>query len=197
MRTAADYLSQLRGLLPRGVAWSAADGQNITDLMQAMADELARVDSRAAQLHEEADPLTTTELLSDWERLAGLPDNCSQSLAETQQQRRAALVSKLTQKGGQSPQYFIDLAADLGYTVTITEYRPFRVGINAVGDNLYGEDWIFTWSVNAPAVAPLVYFRVGQSTVGEPLVTITPNTELECAIRRAAPAHTNLLFAYS
>lgn len=197
MTTAADYLSQLRGLLPRGVAWRAADGQNITNLLQAMADELARVDGRAAQLHEEADPLTTKELLSDWERLAGLPDNCSQTLADNVQQRRAALVSKLTQQGGQSKQYFIDLAAMLGYAVTITEYRPFRVGINAMGDNLYGEDWIFTWTVNAPAVAPLVYFRVGQSAVGEPLVTVTPNTELECAISRTKPAHTNVLFAYA
>ena len=119
MRTAADYLSQLRGLLPSGVAWRAADGLSITNLLQAMADELARVDGRAAQLHEEADPTTTNEILPDWERIAGLPDNCSETLADTVQQRRSALVSKLTQQGGQSPQYFIDIAAALGYMARI------------------------------------------------------------------------------
>jgi len=196
MRTAADYLSQLRGLLPRGVAWRAATGQNLTNLLQAIADELARVDARSSTLHEEADPRTTNELLTDWERIAGLPDNCSQTLAPTTQQRRAALVSKLTQQGGQSPQYFIDVAARLGYEITVTEYRPFRVGENAVGDNLYGEDWIFTWAVRAPEIASPVYFRVGLSTVGESLVTYTINNELECAINNVKPAHTNLLFIY-
>jgi len=195
MRTVSDYIAQLRGLLPRGVAWG--NGSNLNNLITAMADELVRVDSRAVALHDEADPKTTNELLSDWERLAGLPDNCTGMLAETVQQRRADLLSKLTQQGGQSPQYFIDLAEMLGYTVTITEFRPFRVGISTVGQNLYGEDWIFSWRVNASAVAPLTYFRTGQSTVGEPLVSVQANNVLECAISRASPAHTNLIFAYS
>ena len=191
----AAYVDMLAQLLPPGVAWRSEDGTTMRKLLEAMADELVRVDERADDLIDEADPRTTVELLADWERIAGLPDSCLATVDQTLQERRAALVSKLTARGGQSAQFFIDLAAALGYTITITEFRPFRVGINAVGDALTNDEWIFTWRVNAPDTTENP-FRVGRSTVGEPLST-WGNERLECVINRAKPAHTHVQFAYS
>ncbi|PTT59353.1 phage tail protein, partial [Pseudomonas sp. HMWF007] len=114
MPTAADYLEQLKALLPPGQAFPRESGTTLHNLLDGMSVELARADSRAETLPEEANPATTIELLGDWERVVGLPDKCSGALEETLQGRRSALLAKLTSTGGQSPSYFIQLAATLG-----------------------------------------------------------------------------------
>lgn len=190
--TAAQYLSQLQALLPRGGAWPREPDATLTRLLQALADELARVDGRAQVLIEEEDPRTTYEMLSDWERAFGLPETCA-GAGETTQQRRNALVAKVTGIGGQSRQYFIDLAEQLGYEITITEFDPFTVG-DTVDDEIYGELWQFAWQVNAPqeSITPFL----ATSSVDDPLGA-WGNEQLECAINRLKPAHTTALFAYS
>jgi uncharacterized protein YmfQ (DUF2313 family) len=174
---AAHYLSQLQALLPPGVALSVGADGVLTDLLRALADELARVDGRGEVLIAEADPRTTSELLADWERVAGLPDPCTGPLA-TLQERRAALVVKLTATGGASPAYFVAVAAAIGYAITITE-RP-------EGPN--------TWRVNAPAVT-VTTFKAGQNAAGDPLAWWGDEL-LECVIRRLNPAHLRVIFSY-
>jgi uncharacterized protein YmfQ (DUF2313 family) len=185
--TQADYEAHLLALRPPGPAWAPED-----DHLGAAAEECARVHNRAVALVDEADPRTTTELLTDWERVAGLPDACTGPLP-TLAQRRAALVARLTSIGGQSRAYFIALAASLGYTVTITEYRPYHVNSH-VNDPLNSELWTFVWQVNA-ALNTVRRFTVNAG-VNEPLAA-WGNELLECVIRRLAPAHTKVLFAYS
>lgn len=190
--TAAEYLAQLQALLPPGAAWRRDVGSALTEFLAALAEELARIDQRIEALLDEADPRSTTELLTDWERVAGLPDACTGPLP-TLAQRRAALVARLTSIGGQSRAYFIALAASLGYTITITEYRPYTVD-SPVDDPLCSEEWAFVWQVNAPL--DTVRYRSVDSGVDEPFST-WGNQLLECVIRRFAPAHTLVLFAYS
>lgn len=195
MPTAAEYREQLKQLLPPGQAFPRDPGTTLHDLLDGMSIELARVDERGFALPLEANPNTTNELLSDWERVAGLPDRCSGVLEETIQGRRNALLAKLASTGGQSIPYFISIAAALGYQVTITEFRPFRVGLSKVGDALTNGDWQFAWQVNAPETT-VVSFRVGMSAVGEALRTWGAGS-LECKIRQLAPAHTIPIFAYA
>lgn len=190
--TADQYLAQLQALLPTGMAWPRAADAELTKLLHAFAEEFARLDARVDSLLNEADPRTTYELLADWERVAGLPDACTGPLA-TLQERHDALVSKLTNVGGQSRQFFIDLAARLGYTITITEFRPYGVG-SPVNAALYGEQWVFVWQVNA-AQTTVRSFTVG-SGVDEALRS-WGNVLLECAISKLKPAHTIVQFAYS
>lgn len=192
--TADQYLIALQALLPRGAAWPRDASAVLTRTLRALAEEFARIDERAGDLIEESDPRTTLELLPDWERVAGLPDACYGELS-TIQERRAALAAKLTRLGGQSRAYFIDLAHQLGYEVTIDEFRPFRAGIGRAGDPVYGQAWLFAWRVNAPETT-IRYFRAGQSVAGERLRT-WGNTLLECAISRVKPAHTHVIFAYA
>lgn len=193
--TATDYLAHLQALLPQGPAWPTDADAELTKLLTAWADELARVDGRAAELVEEADPRTTAELLADWERVVGLPDACVAALAGTQTtaQRRAALVGKLTTIGGQSAAYYIALAASLGYTITVTEFTLHDVE-DDVEHPLTGPPWQFAWQVNA------ALDTVGQlavtDTVEDPLAW-WGNELLECVINRLKPAHTHVLFAYT
>lgn len=194
MPTAADYLEQLKTLLPPGQAFPREPGTTLHDLLDGMSVELARVDARGETLPLEAIPSTSTELLSDWERVAGLPDKCSGVLEETLQGRKNALLTKLSSAGGQSVAYFTELAAALGYTVTIEQFRPFRVGTSHAGDPLTNGDWVFTWLIRAPEVT-VTSFRAGQSAVGERL-RVWGNDTLECRINQLKPAHTLALFAY-
>ncbi len=193
MATAEEYFRQLQGLLPPGEAWPRDEDTTLGRLLRAMAVELARVDARSNDLIQEADPRTTTALLPEWERVTGLPDDCV-GPGTTLQERRAMLVRKLTSIGGQSRAFFIDTAAALGFDISITEFRPFRVGRSAADDALCGHDWIFAWRVEGPETT-IVHFRTGQSTVGEPLRS-WGNTLLECVMTRLKPAHTIVQFAY-
>lgn len=194
MPTAADYLEQLKTLLPPGQAFPREAGTTLHSLLDGMSIELARVDARGEALPLEAIPSSSSELLVDWERVAGLPDKCSGVLEETLQGRKNVLLAKLSSTGGQSTAYFVELAASLGYVVTIEQFRPFRVGLSSVGDALTNGDWVFTWRIKAPAVT-VTSFRVGQSAVGERLRT-WGNDTLECKINQLKPAHTIALFAY-
>lgn len=194
MPTAAEYREQLKALLPPGQAFPRDPGTTLHDLLDGMSIELARVDARAGVLLKEANPVTSAELLSDWERVAGLPDKCSGTLEETLQGRKKALLTKITSAGGQSAEYFIELAASLGYMVAIEVFRPFRAGASVAGDPLTNGPWAFTWLIRAPEVS-ITEFGSGLSTAGERLRT-WGNDTLECKINQLKPAHTIALFAY-
>jgi len=189
-----EYRNQLQQLLPPGYAIPATEGTDAYLLLDGIAQELARLDGRAETLISEANPATTNEMLPDWERVAGLPDECSSGEDSTVEERRRALLAKLTATGGQSAAYFIEVAKALGYDVTIEEFHPFRVGMSQVGDPLTNGPWQFTWRVNAPADT-VSTFKVGLSVVGDPLAT-WGNDMLECFLNKIKPAHTILLFGY-
>ena len=193
--TEADYLKQLQDLLPPGPAWPRDDNAWLTRLLRALAAELARVDGRAWQLVEEADPRKTAELFADWETMAGLPDSCAIAFGgeQTMAQRRAAIVGRLTTLGGQSAAYYIGLAAALGYTISITEFREHTVN-DDVEHSLCSAEWVFCWQVNA-ALSTVTDITV-ESTVEDPIVA-WGNALLECVIKRLKPAHTTVLFRYS
>lgn len=187
--TQADYLRLLINLMPKGPAWSEAD-----PLLDGEAEELARLHNRVMDLMEEYDPRTTVELFGEWETEYGLPDPCL-TTAQTLIERRAALVAKVFGIGGQSPSFYIAIAAALGFTITITEFTPFRVGAGAVGDHLYGTDWYFAWQVNS-ALNTIRDFSVGLSQAGDALRS-WGNALLECVLNRIKPAHTVVIYSYT
>lgn len=191
-----DYLGQLQGLLPPGPAWTRDEDAALTRLLRGLAAEPTRIDARARKLFEEGDPRTVVEMLADYERVAGLPDPCVVTALVSQSipQRRAALTARLTTVGGQTKAYFITLMASLGYTVTISEFKPFRAGQSSSGDPIT-TNWQFTWQVNA-SLNTVVPFRAGQSSAGDPL-NAWGNKPMECVINRLRPAHSNVLFSYT
>lgn len=156
-------------------------------------------------------PAAVLEWLEDYERVYGLPGACRQQ-GLLLQERLALLAIALKERAGISRDYYVWLAAQLGYSITIEEYGQFKAGFSAAGDSLTnyqthftagssageslasGAPWQFVWVVHA-SDTPATQFRAGVSGAGEPLVSWS-NTLLECAIRAAAPAHTAVHFAY-
>ncbi|EGJ49059.1 YmfQ family protein [Desulfocurvibacter africanus] len=192
---AQDYRDSLQALTPPGLALPADADSTWGRLLEALAQEPARVDARALRLLVEADPRQVMELLQDWERTLDLPDECNPS-GTTLQERRAAVVSRLTVEGGQSLPYFNGLAQLLGYSVSIEEFRPFITGLNCCGDVLNGGHEVrHVWrvTVHGPRVT---YFRTGESATGERLLSIAAAEDLACILRRLAPAHTEAVIAY-
>jgi hypothetical protein len=88
------------------------------------------------------------------------------------QQRQQRVLAKLAEVGGLSIPYFIQLASNLGYIITIDEPQPFRAGVNRAGDRLWVEDIIWVWRVNIQNSGTQSYrFRSGSSAAGERLTT--------------------------
>lgn len=190
---ADDYRSALQALLPRGRVWPRSLDATQSKAIAGLAPTCERLNSRANYLIVDAFPGTTLELLPDWESSVGLPDTCA-STAATVDDRHSAVVSRISASGGQSVPYFIGIAKALGYTITITQFVPFRFG-QRFGMPLCGNDWAFAWQVNAPQFT-VTQFKFGSSGFGEPFAS-WGNTSLQCVIRKFAPAHTTVLFSYS
>jgi uncharacterized protein YmfQ (DUF2313 family) len=164
---AQDYHAQLLALLPPGALWDGLrePGTIASDLLAALAEEFARVDSRAVAVLDECDPRTTTELLAEWESFAGLPSRCAPA-EQTVAERQQALWQRLAGKRLLSRAEVIEMAEEMGVVITITEHQTNRYGTNY--RNAYGgTDWQYVWDVTYPAPA---------------------NAVLDCLISTVAPA---------
>lgn len=209
-RSGDDYAQVISDLLPPGKAWPREPDHVLMKLVSGLGQIWGAADGRAADLLEtESDPRATIEMLDSWETAWGLPDPC---VAEplTIDDRRNALVNKMTSQGGQSRAFFIAAAAAIGYTITITEYSPFMCGISQCGDTrptgAPGEryrweigpiEMRFYWTVYVGAPR-LSWFRVGSGQVGvDPHLRIGLATDLQCILQRWKPAHTQAIFNYS
>jgi uncharacterized protein YmfQ (DUF2313 family) len=139
------YLTTLQALLPPGAAWSRSPDAELTKLLDALAVEFERIDQRALDLVAESDPATADELLGDWERVLGIVDpGAVPSLAD----RRARAHGTFIARGGQTPSFFVQLAATWGYEIEISLYDPFTVGRSTVGQALTNEQWLFVWKIH-------------------------------------------------
>ena len=127
-------------------------------------------------LTDEIFPNSTVKLLDRWEKILGITppidsdfgyvydeegflvlDEFGNRVVFGDTTRRDWMVEKLLERGGLSSAYFISLAAALGHTIEIEEFRPSRCGVLRAGDRLTGIDWIFVWRITilASAVADL------------------------------------------
>lgn len=138
-RAGEDYAEAMQALLPLGPAWPRNQEGVLMTAVRGLTRIWGDFELRASALLEvESDPRTTIELLPDWERNWGLPPQCftqPSSIGE----RQKMLVMWMTMLGAQSREWFIEAAALLGYEITISEFRPFMVGMDRCGDSrVYG-----------------------------------------------------------
>ena len=176
LMSVADYKDFLASLFPRGAAWNLLTDFTIKKMSDSFAPELERVDNRGLDLLSEVNPNTTSELLTDYERLLGLPER-GQSLGSTTEIRRSDVLQKLTNAGGQTPAYFVLLCSKLGVTVTIIEYFTPKCGIARCGDRLTTGDWKFAFKLVTPEG-----------------LSVEDLLRLRLAVNRYKPAHTIAIF---
>lgn len=191
--TVEDYARSLKQLLPPGPAWQYDEAETLAGIMLALAATYNALHDRSCDLLREMIPDTTAEMLTDWERVAGLPDDCA-PVSGTLEQRRNALVTHLRLLGGQSPQYYISLAASLGFAIEVYEYQPFQAGLSVAGNPITNDQWTFVWRVKA-LTQTVFAFKAGLGRAGEPLRD-WGNNQLECVLNKWKPAHTFIIFDY-
>jgi uncharacterized protein YmfQ (DUF2313 family) len=191
-----DYAAQLVALLPTGPAWDTVDAGLFSQLIYAIAEEFTRASDKMCILENETFPLNTTQLLPDWERVLGLPDDCTAGIPLSMGERRAAVASKLSTIAEPTPQFFVNLALDFGYAISVIEFIPARAGRARVGDRINAPGSEFTWAVQIPgSYTQSRRAIVGDMSVGDRIATWGDGS-LECLIRQYKPAHTTLIFIY-
>ncbi|OGC76295.1 hypothetical protein A2619_05770 [candidate division WWE3 bacterium RIFOXYD1_FULL_39_9] len=192
----SEYLKMFLSLFPRGRAWSRDVNSVLYKLSNAHAEELTRIDIRSGDLLIERDTRKTYDLLTDHERDLGLPDECS-SVSSTITERRSTAFAKFVSEGGLNKQAYIDLAEDLGFTITITEFKPFWCGLGVSGEGCGNQSNIFYWQVNT-YINPddWIYFTSGSSQCGDMLSVVAGTVEQQCVLNKHKPAHTIIIFEY-
>ncbi len=215
MRTAKDYLELLKNLLPRGEIWTVQRDSNFEKFLLAKADELARLDAENYRFIKEVNPLYSLEMLEDWERVLGLPDECM-GQEQTLEVRRALVLRKLIRGQNFNRKYILEICKIFGYEdAYIEDFTPFLVNVSSVGDalndapggaNLDSKKEPPQWVVDAHAgwrftfllhlgKSKIRYFKTGDSQVGDRLATWGDKV-IECIINRDKPAHIIILFGY-
>ena len=188
------YQDALWQLLPQGLAWTRLAGGPRDQFLRGLAVEPARVDDRIREFLQQMLPSLTHELLSEWEEFLGLPDACEPADAEfTLERRRAAIVARLRTIVSPSPGYFIDLAASLGYEITIEECHPFTTE-STCDLPIYDDAWAYVWIVAGRGDQQQWFTTL--STVDERLSSGEPNP-LECLFGKLKPSHTIVLFEFT
>ena len=178
--TEADYGQQLSQLLPPGPAFDLELQPDWAQIVAALAPELARVDGNGEALLLEVNPATATALLPYWEGYLGLPDVCTVPGSQTLEERRQAVIAKLTATGAPQLSYYRKLGTQLDIAVAIQEFREARVGQAGVGDFLYGAGWPWSWIASAPIEA---YGTEAAAT-------------LDCRLQQEAPEYTDVVLSY-
>lgn len=186
---ATAYLSQLLALLPPGAALLREPDARLARLLGVPAAELARVDGRAGALLDEADPRTTAEMLADWERALGLPDECSAPLTLVEQ-RRAAVLARLTERFAPTPAAIEAVSLAYGVRASVTEYREHTCEMDCETP-VTGEPWAHAFTVWGSG--RVVTDATCEDDCEQPLRAWSTLPH-ECAVRRLAPAHAVPLF---
>jgi uncharacterized protein YmfQ (DUF2313 family) len=171
-RDAATFAGALAALLPEGPVWPRRPDSVLMRALAGLAGVLERWATQAwVLLTYEAFPPAAQGMLSDWERVLGLPEPCL-PIVETEAERRAAVIEKLQRRpGGQSRAYYIEIARRLGYhhdvpvegtlaaelgvtvgstpQVTIREFAPFQCGVSRVGVTLFPDTIAPRWQLGS------------------------------------------------
>ncbi|MCW5737996.1 MAG: DUF2313 domain-containing protein [Enhydrobacter sp.] len=189
--TLEEWRAATADLLPPGRAWSRDPNSNLGRLISVLARERRSRHKRAVTLLEvEAFPTTALELLPEWEQAAGLPDPC-RPLPGTLADRWAALADVFFADHPPTPDNMVLWAVQAGWTVTIREQRDFVAGVSMAGDAVGESDFVWVVTIEDQVIS---YFRAGQGASGDPLYSFPDIATLECVLRRAAPAHTQVHF---
>ena len=168
----ADFTEMLIALLPPGMAYVWPQSGVGLKLLGGIGEEFARAALLTDKLLAESDPARTHELLREWELALALPDPALGGIAQSEAERRAAILDRLASGETLTPARAVAIATALGYSASV-EYRRFiGGGVLQAGIPLWGDEWNFFWS--------LVVISA----------TAAPPAYLEALILRAAPAHT-------
>ncbi|PDT05694.1 hypothetical protein CO666_03565 [Rhizobium chutanense] len=193
-RLVSTILQSLISKLPTGLGLGFRGG-NLDALLEAAATPVADIEADAEAMMVEVDPRAANNFLADFERCLG-PDPCGRDLGGLPVAERQRLAHRRwTARGGQSIPYFVQLAANLGVSITIEEFWPSRAGSMRAGRPVRAEGCQFVFRVHVPGLVTVVNLKAGSGRAGQRLGSFKLSS-IECDLRRVKPAHTQITFAY-
>lgn len=191
--------------LPIGRAWERgfSPDSNIGKFLRGLAAEFYRLEVLSSDIVREMDINQTNDLLVEWEKSVGIPDQCFHSLdTKTIDERRDAVWQKLSKFGGvQTSDDFVRVAAAFGITCDV-----------------YGgaSGWGFAFPLSFPihfTMSFSSYLEASHTIIIEITGTYTssdtfalpfpipfssgPVDFLQCIFRKLAPANVEVLVIYS
>ena len=112
----ADLLARY---LPDGKAWNAKwiEGSNLRRLLKGLGKEFSNIEEQNEWLRRELDPRTTLDLLPEWEKQYGIPDDDGVFIVEgkTVAERRLNLFIKEIMDGADKPEDWERIASLFGF----------------------------------------------------------------------------------
>ena len=137
--TQEQHANSLASFLPDNNLFVAKniDGKNLRKFLVGLAAELKRTEDYLYFSSNEKDARITTNLIEEWESAVGIPDNCFSNEVPIDQ-RRLQVLAKMQALGVSTAQDYIDLAALIGYDITIsypveqTFYPPYDVPFSPI-----------------------------------------------------------------
>lgn len=178
--TDADYEGALERALPRGVLWRAWLKSGLRQLVQGLAPELARVHAFISVGWRELFPGTAVRLLSEWERILGLPRPGVPAPTLVADRQKAAAAA-LAARGGSSRTNLEAVAAALGATIIIRTPRdPFRADISKADDPAWDEFQVFVLEIE----------------VVTPPMSLDERARFEAAFEALRPEHAEFVYLY-
>lgn len=189
-----DLIAAAQMLWPTGAAWGSPDGEAMSlssvlgRFTRVLIDGFVWLYARAYHLALESSPQGANELLADWERDHGLPQQCLSGDQSTQL-RLAALSARVRSEPVVHPEDFIRIAAHYGYEIEIVEPCIFECafsecgGFHETGDVLDEAYWLVRVKD-----AAIDYFECGVSECGyDPLFDLGDTEQVLCLMRELAP----------
>ena len=181
--------------MPEGLIWEAKQklGSNFRNLLAGLCVEIARLEDKQNEIYDEMLPSQTDALISEWEALAGIPDECF-PIANTIEERRENLVLKLTASMNGTKEDFENLAAVLGITVIV---------MDATSENTFPWSWphIFYGSEEDAAFTMVVKFIGVQSPSTFPwswphIFGTDTTLPIRCLFNKLRPANVKIVYQY-
>lgn len=161
-------------------------------LLLGLGVELMRAEGKMNEIIEQYSLLTGEQLIEEWEKTVGIPDDCF-DIASTIEQRRNNVLIKLAKMSASTEEGFINLALLFGFNITIT--TGYKAGIFPLcfPHNFFGtaKEARFTMFVDIttdePSVFPLPFpinFSSGIDNI------------MECVLNKIKPANVRIIFRY-
>lgn len=181
---------QLASMIPDGRAWQAkgVPGTNMYAVVSACASEFRQIQIQIETLASEFDINLSEQLLPDWEKSCGLPEECIGQMASLED-RRNAVILRLRKIPFVTKEDYENLAFQLtGLSVTVTpgaeiELFPLDFPIPFSSGNSYFKLYVkFNDSIGGfPYLFPFNFVSTGDNII-------------RCVFEQIAPANVLIIF---
>lgn len=190
--------------LPIGRAWERgfSPDSNLGKFLRGLAAEFYRMEVLTSDIVREMDINQTNQLLVDWEKSCGIPDECFFTLDfKTIQERRNYLLQKFSKFGGvQTATDFERVAAAFGITV--------QVFYGAVGGGIgfpISFPTIFWDFADYKEESHTIFICISEYYISDDTFALPfpipfstgPLNFLQCIFRKLAPANVEVVVLYS